>query len=311
MTHLLRSIIAAMLALALVASACSDEPGEVATVTSPDGTTTTITESDLAELYQSESIPIDSQVRDTIFALVARVVLSDGLEEDFGVAIDPDDVDSLFQDLIAQMEAQGLTPDQFLNIQNASEEMIRFNAYLTVLRRTAIDELVVLPENLDLLMEEPALVTTVCALHILVETEEEAAAVIDRLADGEDFGELAEELSVDTTPGGDLGCSLASRYVTEFADATLDAPLGEVVGPVQTQFGFHVIVVTERSAPTREEIIANPTDFITTDDANALWQQWLNEQLQGAEVEVNARYGSWSPIGIVPPGENGSTTTAP
>ena len=302
-----RPLVALALALTLVASACSDEPGEVATIQGPDGATT-ITESDLAELYQSESIPIDAQARDTIFALIAREILASGLEQDFGATVDPADVESLFEEFTAQMESQGLTPEQFLNIADASEEMIRFNAYLTVLRREAIDELVVLPENLDILMEDPALITTVCAVHILTETEEEANTVIQRLADGEDFSDVADEVSIDTSPGGDLGCSVAARYVTEFADATLEAPLGEVVGPVETQFGFHVIVVNERSAPTVEEIIESPTDFITTDDANALWQQWLNDKLQEAEVEVDPRYGSWSPIGIVPPGEDGSTT---
>ena len=306
-----RSLLAAVLALALVATACSDEPGDVATIQGPDGTATTITESDLAELYESESIPIDAQARDTIFALIARVILTDGLERDFGVSVEPADVDELFGEFIEQMQSQGLTPEEFLNIADASEEMIRFNAYLTVLRREAIDELVVLPENLDILMEDPAVITTVCALHILTETEEEAREVIDRLAEGEDFSDLADEVSIDTTPGGDLGCSVASRYVTEFADATVEAPLGEVVGPVETQFGFHVILVNDRTAPTRQEIIDSPTDFITTNDANALWQQWLNDKLQEAEVVVDPRYGSWSPIGIVPPGEGGSTTTSP
>jgi parvulin-like peptidyl-prolyl isomerase len=310
MTHLLRSTLAALLALALVVSACSDEPGEVATVSGPTGATT-ITESDLALLYESETIPIDSQARDTIFALVARTILTDALQEDFGADVAAEDVDELYADFVEQMESQGLTPESFLNIADASEEMIRFNAYLTVLRRVAIDELVAQPENLDILLEDPALITTVCALHILTETEEEAQAVIDRLADGEDFGAVADEVSIDSSPSGDLGCSLASRYVTEFADATLEAPLGEVVGPVESQFGFHVIVVNERSAPTRDEIVENPTDFITTNDANALWQEWLNEQLQEADVEVDPRYGSWSPVGIVAPGEDGSTTTAP
>jgi parvulin-like peptidyl-prolyl isomerase len=311
MNHLLRTSLAAVLALALVATACSDDAGDVATIRGPDDSSTVITQSDLAELYESRSIPIDSAARDTIFALIARVVLTDGLEQDFGVTVDSEEVDELFDEFVGEMQSQGLTPEEFINIPDASEEMMRFNAYLTVLRQEAIDELVALDENIDILMEDPALITTVCALHILTDTEEEAQAVIDRLADGEDFADVADEVSIDTTPGGDLGCSVASRYVTEFADATLEAPLGDVVGPVETQFGFHVIVVNDRSAPTREEIIESPADFITPDDANTLWQQWLNEKLQEAEVEVDPRYGSWSPVGIVPPGEGGSTTTTP
>lgn len=299
-----RTVGAALLALALVASACSSGPAEVATIGN-----TTITESDLAELYESKSIPIDAQARDTIFALVAKEVLTQGLEDDFGATIDAGEVDTMYGTFIDQMESQGRTPEELLGVSDASREMIRFNAYLTVLREAAIAELLEDPLTLDVLEREPERITTVCATHILVETEEEAIAVIDRLAGGEEFGDLADELSIDAAPGGDLGCSLASRYVTAFADATVEAPLGEVVGPIETQFGFHVIVVSDRTAPTPQELAEHPADYISSEDADSLWGEWFNDKLQAAEVELDPRYGTWSSVGIVPPDAGGGTTT--
>lgn len=90
--------------------------------------------------------------------------------------------------------------------------------------------------------------TFVNARHILVATQEEAQRAIDAINAGESFAAVAAAVSTDgsAASGGELGWSQPSRYVEEFADAVTDAPVGEIVGPVQTQFGFHVIQVTGR-----------------------------------------------------------------
>jgi parvulin-like peptidyl-prolyl isomerase len=89
--------------------------------------------------------------------------------------------------------------------------------------------------------------------HILVATEEEANQVIASLNAGESFADLARAVSTDTgsgAQGGDLGWAPISQYVTdyvdEFATASRDAALGSIVGPIQSQFGYHVIQVLER-----------------------------------------------------------------
>ncbi len=85
--------------------------------------------------------------------------------------------------------------------------------------------------------------------HILVATREEADRVIASLQAGESFAALAQALSTDTgsgARGGELGWSQPSRYVTEFANAVRDGAIGEILGPVQSQFGFHIIQVLGR-----------------------------------------------------------------
>lgn len=83
------------------------------------------------------------------------------------------------------------------------------------------------------------------ARHILVDTEDEAKAVIAGLTKGEDFNKLAKEKSKDTGSkdnGGDLDWAPAGRYVPEFGDALKALQKGQTTSvPVKTQFGFHVI----------------------------------------------------------------------
>jgi hypothetical protein len=87
------------------------------------------------------------------------------------------------------------------------------------------------------------------ARHILVETEEAAADIISALNAGESFSELAKASSTDTgsgANGGELGWAPVSNYVSEFANAVRDAEVGAIVGPVESEFGFHIIQVRAR-----------------------------------------------------------------
>ncbi len=91
------------------------------------------------------------------------------------------------------------------------------------------------------------------ARHILVDSAAAAAAVMARLESGEDFAQVARALSKDTgtaANGGDLGWFGRGRMLPAFEKAAFDATIGKVVGPVQTQYGFHVIQVEEKKAAT-------------------------------------------------------------
>lgn len=87
------------------------------------------------------------------------------------------------------------------------------------------------------------------ASHILVKTEEEAKAIIEQLEGGADFAEIAKEKSTDgaAAQGGDLGYFGPGRMVPEFEQAVFALEVGQhSKEPVQTQFGFHVIMVTDK-----------------------------------------------------------------
>ncbi|WP_461494928.1 peptidylprolyl isomerase [Pyruvatibacter sp.] len=88
----------------------------------------------------------------------------------------------------------------------------------------------------------------VSARHILVETEEAALAVIERINGGEDFVELAKEVSTGPSgkDGGDLGYFVKDRMVPEFSTAAFALDPGQVSAPVKSDFGWHVIKVEDR-----------------------------------------------------------------
>lgn len=86
------------------------------------------------------------------------------------------------------------------------------------------------------------------ARHILVETEDEAKAIAQQLADGADFAELAKEKSTGPSSenGGDLGFFSKEQMVAPFAEAAFKMETGEISEPVKTRFGWHVIKVEDK-----------------------------------------------------------------
>lgn len=97
------------------------------------------------------------------------------------------------------------------------------------------------------------------ASHILVETEAEAKALIERLDAGEEFGALAQEASSDTSAasGGQLGWFESGMMVPDFEAAVVALEPGAVSAPVQTQFGWHVVKLNEtrlRDVPSIDEV---------------------------------------------------------
>ena len=86
--------------------------------------------------------------------------------------------------------------------------------------------------------------TQLRASHILVETEDEANAIHDKIKNGADFAKLATSLSKDkgsAEKGGDLGYFGRGKMVPEFERAAASLKPGEVSSPVRTRFGFHII----------------------------------------------------------------------
>lgn len=87
------------------------------------------------------------------------------------------------------------------------------------------------------------------ARHILVSTQEQAQDLRQQIADGADFGELARRHSdcPSSRRGGDLGEFGRGQMVPEFDKAVFEGEVGTVLGPVKTQFGYHLIEVTART----------------------------------------------------------------
>ena len=154
-----------------------------------------------------------------------------------------------------------------------------------------------------------------CASHILVDDEATATDLLAQLDAGADFATLAEENSTDTgsgAQGGDLGCQAPGTFVPEFETAIDEATEGEVTGPIETEFGFHLILVNSKGVQAFEDVEDQIRTQLETPADDPL-NTFLADALANADVEVNPRYGSWDPETqtVVPPeGPASPTTTA-
>ena len=86
------------------------------------------------------------------------------------------------------------------------------------------------------------------ARHILVETEERCNELKTEIENGTEFGDVAKANSScpSSAQGGDLGKFGPGQMVPEFDEAVFSGDVGVVYGPIQTQFGYHLLEVTGR-----------------------------------------------------------------
>jgi len=87
------------------------------------------------------------------------------------------------------------------------------------------------------------------ARHILVDSETQCQTIIDEIKGGADFADLAKQHSScpSKNDGGNLGTFGRGQMVAEFDTACFEGEVNEVQGPIKTQFGYHVVQVTERT----------------------------------------------------------------
>lgn len=133
-----------------------------------------------------------------------------------------------------------------------------------------------------------------CVRHILFNKDQEQKAedVKAELEDGGDFAKLAKENSQDpgsAENGGDLGCQGEGAYVPNFEKAVFGAEEGELLGPVETEFGYHVIEVTdikEQNITPLEEVSTQISDQLSQEQQVAEFEKWIQDQ----EKKRNLKY---------------------
>jgi hypothetical protein len=136
-----------------------------------------------------------------------------------------------------------------------------------------------------------------CLSHLLVKTKAEADAARARITGGEDFAAVAKAVSIDTgsgAKGGDLGCNAKGTFVPEFDDAANTLPVGQLSEPVQTQYGFHLILVKERKTATYESAREQAKAALNAESQGA-FRQFLAAAVTTAKVSVDKRYGTFQP----------------
>lgn len=124
------------------------------------------------------------------------------------------------------------------------------------------------------------------ASHILVATEEEAKEIKAQLDDGADFAELAKEKSTGPSGpnGGALGWFGKGQMVPEFEQAVIGLEKGQVSDPVQTQFGWHVVILNDKRKSEAPEFAAVRDELAQSVRQEAI-QAKIDELTQAGNVE--------------------------
>ncbi|REJ07268.1 peptidylprolyl isomerase [Halobacillus trueperi] len=270
------AITAALAASVFTLSACSSNADESEAVVETNGGEVT-----KEEFYQELKSQYGEQVLQT---LVMKEVLANNYE------VSDEEVN---KELETIKEQYG---DNFENIlqQNgfADEEAFKETIRMSLLQEKAASEGIEISEE-EMKNYYDRMKTEVQASHILVSDEETAKEVKEKIDNGEDFGELAAEYSSDGSAqqGGKLGWFGPGEMVAEFEDKAYELEPGEVSEPVQSQFGYHVIKVTDKrdkeDIKPYEEMKEEIKRTLTSQKVDqAELQKKMDELMQNSEIDV-------------------------
>ncbi|MES5942629.1 MULTISPECIES: peptidylprolyl isomerase PrsA [unclassified Bacillus cereus group] len=159
--------------------------------------------------------------------------------------VDDKEVDKKFDEMKKQVGDQF---DTLLKQQGLKEETLKNGVRAELAQEKAIEKTITDKELKENYKPE------IKASHILVKDEATAKKVKEELGQGKSFEELAKQYSEDTgskEKGGDLGFFGAGKMVKEFEDAAYKLKKDEVSEPVKSQFGYHIIKVTDIKEPEK------------------------------------------------------------
>jgi peptidyl-prolyl cis-trans isomerase C len=209
--------------------------------------------------------------------------------------------DVLFDGVVEQLIQQQLLADAVESTPERVEYALR-NERRSLLAGEAIDALSVasmtdeaVQAAYDARYENAESETEFNASHLLVATLEEAEAAKARIDAGEDFAEVAKELSTGPSGpnGGNLGWFGAGQMVTPFEDAVMNMEIGDVSDAVETQFGFHVITLLEKRVKEAPELDSIRSELMAEVQEAAI--QARLAELTEAAVIVKPEEGAFDP----------------
>lgn len=130
------------------------------------------------------------------------------------------------------------------------------------------------------------------ASHILVEEEDKAREIYEKIKNGGDFEELAKEYS--TCPskekGGNLGTFTKGQMVKEFEDAVFENEVGTITEPVKTQFGYHIIKINQKNDASElsfDEVKDRIVEQVRRQKEQEIYNKKITELKDKYEVKMN------------------------
>jgi len=193
------------------------------------------------------------------------------------------------QVVLAKGKAEGLADDPQVKklVEQAESEAISRTYIQKIIEAKVTDEAIQKVYDEDLKQHPPQI--EIRASHILVKTEDEAKELIKQLEGGADFATLAKEKSIDKGSGengDDLNWFTKDTMVKEFSDAAFAMQRGDVSKvPVKSQFGWHIIKITDSRMQTPA-----PLDARKDDIRKALGQEAVHEEVEGLMKAAKVEY---------------------
>lgn len=216
--------------------------------------------------------------------LLQQVVIEKILNDKYKVT--EEEVD---EELKAVKEQYGENFDAVLAQSNLTEDMLKTNIHFSLLQEQAVKDVEVTDEEIQKHYDQAS--QELNARHILVEDEALAKELVEKLKAGEDFAKLAKENSVDTgtaEKGGELGWFTVGTMVAEFNDAAYALEIDKISEPVKSDFGYHIIQVSEKrdvkDYGTLEDKKEEIRDTIAATKGD--WNTKMVELIEEAKVDV-------------------------
>ena len=280
-----------------------------------------VTQGELDEFAEQSGVPKDDpQYQATVQQIMPQLVsieIAKAYAQEHNITVSDKEVDQELAKLKEQVGDQARSSGQDVSNQEAYEQALKQNNITEEQLREDIRENLPVQEvqervagNAEPSDEEiqnyyeknkEAQFTTPaqrCVRHILFnkDQKEKAEDVKQQLEDGGDFAKLAKEYSQDpgsAANGGDLGCLGKGETVPEFEQAAFGAEQGEIVGPVETEFGYHILKVTDvKSEQTRslQEVESQIRSQLATEKQSEKFNNWIEEQKKERDVKYLKGY---------------------
>jgi peptidyl-prolyl cis-trans isomerase D len=169
-----------------------------------------------------------------------------------------------------------------IKLEGISEKTIRQIIRTSIIRQEIID---IVSADVEQKAEH------VWIRHILVEEEDTAKEVLAKLADGEDFADLAAEYSLDTSNkenGGDLDWFPRGQMVPAFEEIAFSLEVGDISEPVQTDFGWHIL-----ECLGKDDLLLDPTSYEQL--RNQAYSDWFTEKESQYQPIINEDWNKYVP----------------
>lgn len=235
--------------------------------------------------------------------LIRRAVLAPRAEE-LGIEVTDEEVNETIEGIQDDFESpsafeealkeQGLDQEQLV-------EIVRDNILEDKVREEVTGDIEPTEEEIRAYYQENiADYTRTRSSHILVKEFALAKQLANQLQKAPKkqlenlFADQARQYSTDkqsAKKGGDLGFTTAGQLVEQYENTVADMEIGEVSDPVQSQFGYHVILLTDREVTPFSGVRTSIADQLGEGAAEERWQEWLDGAYREADIRINSRYG--------------------